>query len=106
MEKNESSYWQKIEEFFKKEFNLNPEIHNMLFMIGVRELGYGFQQLDQATKTKVINFASMFILKYVTESDRERVRKNVLKGLTEEENSEEEIYKSAIINYFKEEAII
>lgn len=106
MEEENNTYWQKIKQFFRDEFQLEPEIHNILFMIGVQELGYGFQQLDKDTKTKVINFASIFLLNFIKEEDRKNVKQKVSEGLLSEEDSEDEIYKAAIINYFKEKKII
>ena len=35
---------------------------------------YGFSELDQDTKTKVINFASIYILNYLTEEDQNNLR--------------------------------
>ena len=101
-----NTYWQQIKQFFRDEFQLEPEIHNILFMIGVQELGYGFQPLDKDTKTKVINFASIFLLNFIKEEDRKNVKQRVSEGSLSEEDSEDEIYKTAITNYFKKKKII
>ena len=106
MENDQEKYWSKLEYYFQEAFHLEPEIHNMLFMIGVQELGYGFQQLDKDTKTKVINFASMFILKYIDENDRKLIEETVERKALGERETEEEVYKLAIINYFREKEII
>lgn len=106
MEKETEKYWEKIAIFFKDEFHMEPEIHNILFMIGVQELGYGFQQLDKDTKTKVINFATIFISKYIEEQDRQHVKDQIEKGIIRPEDTEDEIYRLAILKYFKEKEII
>ncbi|MCF8335211.1 MAG: hypothetical protein K9H65_01285 [Bacteroidales bacterium] len=101
MQINESE-WKSIQEYIQSQFNVKPDIHNILFLIGVQELGYGFQQLDQATKTKVINFASIYILNYV-----EKENKQIFKNQGDEENYyNEDIYKTGIINYFKSKKIL
>ncbi len=106
MQSNDISYWNKIKRLIKKDFYLEPNVPNILFMIGLQELNYGFEQLDSDSKTKVINFVSMYILKFIHEDDRKKVKQKVTEGLIEEEETEEEIYKQAIINYFKAKELI
>lgn len=106
MSTNKKAYWPEIVQFFKNEFHMEPEIHNILFMIGVQELGYGFQQLNKDTKTKVINFATLFIAKFIYEEDRDLIRDEISNGTIKESDSEEKIYKLAVINYFREKEII
>jgi hypothetical protein len=106
MQSNDISDWNKIKKLIKKDFYLEPLVHNILFIIGIQELNYGFEQLDSDTKTKVINFASMYILKFLNEEDRKKVRDKVNNGTIKEEESEDEIYKQAIINYFESKEII
>ena len=94
--------WEFIEKYIQNQFNIKPDVHNILFLVGVQELGYGFQQLDQAAKTKVINFASMYIMNYLNEEE-----KKILKNSNSDENCyKEETYKTGIINYFKSKKII
>jgi len=94
--------WKKIEHYLKKNFNLNATVENALFLIGVNELGYGFEKLDQQLKTKVINFASIFIMSFLNEEDK--------KKLAESSNGknieEDKIYKKAILNYFNYNKIL
>jgi len=94
--------WKAIQNYIQSQFNLKPDVYNILFLIGVQELGYGFQQLDQTAKTKVINFASMYIMNYLDENDKEKLKHHG----AEYEHYEEEIYKTAIINYFKSKKIL
>lgn len=94
--------WNSIQKYIQSQFNLNPDVYNILFLIGVQELGYGFQQLDQTTKTKVINFATMYIMNYIEEKDKKALKNQGY----EDEYYEEEIYKTGIINYFKSKKIL
>jgi|GEM_PF-3584815 len=101
--------WKKIEDFVEKEFHVEPFIHNILFLIGVQELNYGFSKLDQDTKTKAMNFASMYILSFLKEEDKTFLKnkyKNNENGEKAEEEIEKEIYKKGIINYFSHKGII
>ena len=101
--------WKKIKDFVQREFHVEPHLHNILFLIGVQELDYGFSKLDQNSKTKVMNFASIYILSFLKEEDKTflknkyRNRQNEVKA---EEEIEKEIYRKGIINYFKHKGII
>ena len=101
--------WKKIKDFVEKEFHVEPHIHNVLFLIGVQELDYGFSKVDQDTKTQVMNFASMYILSFLKEEDKISL-KNKYKSAKDknraEEEIENEIYKKGIINYFRDKGII
>ena len=101
--------WKKIKDFVEKEFHVEPFIHNILFLIGVQELNYGFNKLDQDTKTKAMNFASMYILSFLKEEDKTFLKnkyRNTDKGEKAEEEIEKEIYKKGILNYFRHKGII
>ncbi len=107
MENKIKENWEKVKKYIKEEFNLNPEIHSILFLIGIQELNYGFKQLDKDTKVKVINFASIFVLKYLEEKDREKIKQNFHNlSKTDETDYEEELYKLAIVRYFKDINVI
>lgn len=107
MENNIKDNWEKVKKYIKEEFNLSPEIHSILFLIGIQELNYGFQQLDKDTKVKVINFASIFVLKFLEEKDREKLKKNFQElDKTDKTEYEEELYKLAIVRYFKDINVI
>lgn len=127
-------YWQRIRQFVRTQFAMPGEVYQIVFLIGVRELGYGFQQLDQDTKTKVFNFAAIYLMNYMGREEREQIYSNNHndssievngdRGFKDTKNEgdvslrssnsnqvdgnwqEEEIYKQAIINYFKEKKII
>jgi len=101
MHSNKES-WKYIQKYIQSEFNVKPDVHNILFLIGVQELEYGFQQLDQAAKTKVINFASIYIMNFLNDEDKKILKNNV----SEENFYKEEVYKKGIINYFKSKKIL
>ena len=96
-------YWQRIRRYIREQFGMPGEVDDIVFLIGVREMGYGFQQLDQDTKTKVINFASIYLMNFM---DSEARRKIQVEAEAQAKTEEEEIYKQAIINYFREKQII
>lgn len=94
--------WKLIQKYIKNQFNIPPNVHNILFLIGIQELGYGFQHLDQAEKTKVINFASIYIMNFIDKKEKSYLKNQA----SEKDNYEEEIYKKGIINYFKTKKIL
>jgi hypothetical protein len=98
--------WKQVEEFIDKEFHVEPQIHNILYLIGIQELGYGFSKLDHQTKTKVINFASMYILNFLKEDEKNYLKDKYSKEKDGVNKIEEQLYKKAIINYFKNKGII
>ena len=107
--KNQETYWQKIRHFVRDKFGLPGEVYDIVFLVGVQELGYGFQQLDQETKTKVFNFASIYLMKYMDREQRRAIQIQAKSEAEEDEQEqylEKEIYKQAIINYFKDKKIL
>jgi len=124
MEEKEK-YWQQIRQYVRDRFGMPGEVYDIVFLIGVREMGYGFQQLDQDTKTKVFNFASIYLMNFMSgeergriikpsaEADRNYTDRHCADGDCADGNwdkgdwdLEEQIYKQAIINYFREKKII
>mgnify|MGYP006278311579 CR=1 FL=1 len=98
--------WKQVEEFIEKEFHVEPQIHNVLFLIGVQELGYGFTKLDQQTKTKVMNFASMYILNFLNEDEKNYLKDKYRKEKDGANKIEQQLYKKGIINYFNNKGVI
>lgn len=94
--------WKRIQHYIQSNFNLEPNVHNILFLIGIQELGYGFSQLSRETKTKVFNFASMYIMNYLNDEEKKMIRKENF----HKNHFEEHIYKRAIINYFETKKIL
>jgi len=139
MEEKEK-YWQQIRQYVRDRFGMPGEVYDIVFLIGVREMGYGFQQLDQDTKTKVFNFASIYLMNFMSGEERGRIikpsaeadRNYTDRNYTDRHcadghyvdghcadrhcadgdcadgdwDLEEQIYKQAIINYFREKKII
>ena len=95
-------YWRAIQQYIKSQFNTEPNVHNILFLIGIQELGYGFNQINQDTKTKVINFASLYIMSYMTEEEKNTIQQNG----SDQDHFQDNIYKTAIINYFISKKIL
>jgi len=115
---DKEKYWHKIQKFVRDQFGMPGEVYDIVFLIGVREMGYGFQQLDQDTKTKVFNFASIYLMNFMSGEERRKIKdegKPAVETGGDEENKpsydaggdlEEVIYKQAIINYFREKKIL
>ena len=102
MEEREK-YWQQIRQYVRDRFGMPGGVYDIVFLIGVREMGYGFQQLDQDTKTKVFNFASIYLMNFMSGEERREIQ---IEAEAKAKAQEEEIYKQAIINYFREKKII
>lgn len=108
---NQEKYWQQIRQFVRDQFGMPGEVYDIVFLIGVREMGYGFQQLDQDTKTKVFNFASIYLMNFMSGEERKKIRSENERGDERHGDAdngdlETSIYKQAIINYFREKKII
>ncbi|NAW51666.1 hypothetical protein GNY06_09875 [Elizabethkingia argentiflava] len=56
---NEQELWEKVETFFEKNFNTepNPPIEILLFLIGIQELGSGQQTYSKDDKLNLIHIA-------------------------------------------------
>jgi hypothetical protein len=98
--------WTQIERFIEKEFHVEPLIHNILFLIGIQELGYGFNKLDHQTKTKVINFSSIYILNFLKDEEKKYLKDKYRNDKDGPDKIEEQLYKKGIINYFKNKGVI
>ena len=94
--------WQQIQQYIRDSFHIEPEIHNILYLIGIQELGYGFNKLDKDNKTKVFNFVSLYMMRFLCHEEKTAIRKESL----DEEDYETKLYKKAIINYFKQQHLI
>ena len=97
----DQKYWQRIQSFVKERFGMKGDVYDIIYLVGVQELGYGFQQLDQAAKTKVINFASMYLMKFMDHDQRREIRSQY----DDDEELEEQFYRKAIIRYFQSRKI-
>ncbi|MBS3807083.1 MAG: hypothetical protein KGY60_06220 [Bacteroidales bacterium] len=108
---DQEKYWQQIRQFVRDQFGMPGEVYDIVFLIGVREMGYGFQQLDQDTKTKVFNFASIYLMNFMSGEERKKIRSEnepltEANGHIDNGDLEASIYKQAIINYFREKKIL
>lgn len=55
----EQELWKKVEAFFQKNFDMepNPPIETILFLIGIQELGSGQQKYSKDDKLNLIHIA-------------------------------------------------
>lgn len=54
--------WEKVRDFFSKEYSEDMDLQGILFMIGVRELGKGFQKFNKTQKLDVMHVAICTLL--------------------------------------------
>jgi len=101
MDENQK-YWHRIQVFVQERFGMKGDVWDIIYLIGIQELGYGFQQLDQAAKTKVINFASMYLMNFMDPHQRRELKREY----EDEEELEEQFYRQAIIRYFTTKKIL
>jgi len=101
MDENQQ-YWQRVQQFVKERFGMKGDVYDIIYLIGIRELGYGFQQLDQAAKTKVINFAAMYLMNFMDHDQRLEISRRY----EDDEELEEQFYRQAIIRYFKSKKLL
>jgi len=98
----EEKYWHKIQDYIRSHFGMKGEVYDIAYLIGVRELGYGFEPLDQDTKTKVYNFVAIYLMNFMDEEQRREIRKKY----GDQPDMEEQIYRKAIIHYFRSKQIL
>lgn len=112
---NEPQIWQKVEEFFVKNFDTekNPPIETLLFLIGIQELGSGMQKYSKDDKINLIHIAVCRLLEPFGYYQFEQYDKDgwpqyrKLEDLPELKANEQQILmKKAIIQYFVDEGLL
>ncbi len=107
--------WQKIINFFKKEFTQGeePEMDVILFLIGVQELGQVKKSFSKDEKVNLIHIATCKLLEPYGYYKFEKIDDDgwphyIRTKLVDSEiiNNQEKLIKKAIINYFKVNNII
>ena len=58
------SNWSKLIKNLKKDFNKIPDINAILFLIGIQELGSGFQEFSKEQKQDLLHIATCKILSF------------------------------------------
>lgn len=115
MQPTESQLWQKIEDFFFEQFEIekNAPIETYLFMIGVQELGSGMQKYSKDDKVNLIHIAVCRLLEpfgyyQFSHYDEEGYPHfKELEPLPElKPNEQTLLMRKAIIQYFIDENII
>ena len=101
---NEAEIWKQVEEFFVKNFDTekNPPIETLLFLIGIQELGSGWQKYTKDDKINLIHIAVCRLLEPFGYYKFE-----ILENLPELKANEQQILmKKAIIQYFIDEDLL
>lgn len=92
-----------------KQFDIEPTLESILFLIGIQELGQGFKEFDRDEKMNLINLGTLRVLSefayYVKASEPDRdnwpiyqINQSIKLPKGEEQ---EEIIKQGIIQYFE-----
>lgn len=112
---NEAEIWKKIEDFFVKNFDTerNPPMETLLFLIGIQELGSGWQKYTKDDKINLIHIAVCRLLepfgyyKFREYSADGWPQYDVLENLPElKPNEQTLLMKKAIIQYFIDEDLL
>lgn len=112
---NESEIWQKIEAFFIENFGIekNPPVENLLFLIGIQELGSGQQKYTKDDKVNLIHIAVCRLLEpfgYYSFQDYDDDGWPIYQQLEElpelKANEQQLLMKKAIIQYFMDEELL
>ncbi len=107
-----SEDWEKVLEFFRNKFTAGetPSIDTILYIIGVQELGKGFRNFTKDEKLNLMHLATCRLLEPYgifeqTHIDNEgwphfKQKKSLPSG------KDFELYRQAIIRYFKKQRLI
>lgn len=113
--KSETELWKKVETFFTENFDTepNPPIETLLFLIGIQELGSGWQQYTKDDKINLIHIAVCRLLEpfgyyqFTSYDEDGWPQYKIIEELPELKPNEQQILmKKAIIQYFIDEGII
>ena len=114
-EMNEVEIWKKVEEFFIKNFDMeaNPPVEMLLYLIGIQELGSGWQEFSKDDKINLIHIAVCRLLepfgyyKFTGYDEDGWPQYDQLEDLPELKPNEQKILmKKAIVQYFIDENLL
>lgn len=112
---NDAECWKRIEAFFEQNFEVekNPLLETLLFLIGVQELGGGYQKYTKDDKINLLHIAVCRLLEpfgyYKFEgfdADGWPQYKVVEELPILKPNEQQILMKKAIIQYFKDENLL
>ena len=112
---NEVEIWKKVEEFFIKNFDMeaNPPVEMLLYLIGIQELGSGWQEFSKDDKINLIHIAVCRLLepfgyyKFTGYDEDGWPKYDQLEDLPELKPNEQKILmKKAIVQYFIDENLL
>ncbi|WP_327983702.1 hypothetical protein [Bergeyella porcorum] len=111
----EAELWKKVEQFFVKHFDAEPNIaiETILYLIGIQELGSGKQQYSKDDKVNLIHIAVCRLLQPFGFYDFSHYDEDGYPHFTEKEplpelrpNEQTLLMKKAIIQYFIDESLL
>jgi len=59
---NDNNKWKKLSSWFDDKFKMEADVDAMLFMIGVQELGKGFNEFDKTQKLELMHIGICAVL--------------------------------------------
>ncbi len=111
----EKEYWEKIEHFFQTHFDMEPHppVENMLFLIGVQEVGSGKQEYSKDDKVNLLHVAVCRLLqpygyyRFAGFDADGWPRYEELESVPQlKPNEQTLLMKKAIIQYFMDEGLL
>ena len=107
------SEWEMLTAKLQERFGMAPEIDAIIFMIGVQELGKGFQKLKKDEKLNVMHVAICTLLEPYGYYEYEGLDKDGWPHWKTSEKlpplkptQQQEMIKLAVIGYFKDQEIL
>jgi calcineurin-like phosphoesterase len=62
MQTSQKTEWQLLQEKLADKFGMEPDLHNIIFLIGVQELGMGYKKFKKNEKIDVMHVAICTLL--------------------------------------------
>jgi len=60
--KNQPDAWRELKSWFEKQFGMESNVDAMLFLVGVQQLGKGFEEFEKSQKLDLIHVGVCTIL--------------------------------------------
>ncbi len=113
MQEKNKTEWQLLLEILTEKFGMEPDLHSVLFLIGVQELGMGYKKFKKDEKINVLHIAICTVLEpygYYEFDGRDadgwphfKIKEPLPFLKSGEQNN---LMIKAVIEYFKKEGIL
>jgi hypothetical protein len=102
-----------VRDYVQKQFNIEPTVESILFLIGIQELGLGLKEYDRDEKMDLINLGTLKVLSLLGYYEKTQYDRDFWPIYQQLENveiptgeSQEDELKKGIVAYFIENEII